>query len=135
MTSLPERQPYATLSDLTTRWRAISPSETTRAETLLADAADLIRASVPRVDERIEAGTLSPYLPLIVSCDMVRRAMAADDVPVTAANESVGPWSYGQTFAAPSGDMYLTKAELRRLGGGQQVGMVNLIPDPGKARR
>lgn len=38
---------YATVGDVTARWRAMSDSEETRCTALLADASDLIRTTCP----------------------------------------------------------------------------------------
>lgn len=57
---------YATISDLESRWRPLSPSEAERAATLMDDASALLEPY--RESASIE-------LLRIVSCNMVRRAM------------------------------------------------------------
>jgi len=126
---------YATADDLAYRWRPLSPFEQTRAEVLLDDAANMLRGLVPGLDARIESGALSVGAAVAVSCAMVRRVMAAEDAPVTQQTDVWGPFSHSQSFGSPSGDMYATRQELRQLGAGRRIGMIDLIPNPGQQRR
>lgn len=61
---------YATVSELEARWRTLSPLERQRAQVMLDDAAALI-------DDEPRA-TDNEAILRMVSCDMVRRAMADD---------------------------------------------------------
>lgn len=124
---------YATVSDLVDRWRPLSPAEEERAGTLLADAAVRIRVECPDVDERLAAVPpgLDPAVPLIVSCEMVKRAMLApvDQAPMQQMQQTAGPFSQSGTFVNPTGDLYLTRAERRMLGcGGQRATSVSMAP-------
>lgn len=122
---------FATVSDLEARWRPLSPAEETRATVLLGDAAARIRAAVPDVDDRIDDGTLDPDLPLIVSVEMVKRAMLApvDQAPAGQVQQTAGPFSQSISYTNPTGDLYLTKAERRLLGGGvQRASSVDMTP-------
>lgn len=124
-------EPFATVSDLEARWRPLTPEETTRAETLLGDASALIRDLAKTVDQRIVDEELDPATPRAIACAVVKRVMQspADFDGVTQAQRTAGPFQQGVTFANPSGDLYLTKLERRRLGaGGQRAFMVDLIP-------
>lgn len=124
--------PYATAQDLSDRWRPLSPAEQTRATVLLGDAGTKIRAAAPGVDDRLASGDLDPDVPLLVSVEMVRRAMLApvDQAPMTQVQQTAGPFSRSGTFANPTGDLYLTKAERRMLGGGgQRAFTVDTAPD------
>lgn len=103
----------------------------------LAAASRYVRARVPDVDVRIAAGVLDPELVVDVVCAMVARSTPGDTAAgVGAVQETAGPFSRSLTFANPTGDLYLTAAELRLLGGGrvQRAGSVDLlppVPDPG----
>lgn len=128
---------FATVSDLEARWRPLSPDESNRAQALLDDAAAVIRAECADVDSRLVAvppailPELDPAVPLMVSCSMVKRAMlsGADVAGVTSTQQTAGPFSQSLSFANPSGDLYLTKAERRILGcGGQRAGSVPMGP-------
>lgn len=111
---------YADVSDLEARWRTLSSAEKTRAGVLLGDAAVRLDALCPPSDPPTE-GELSARL--IVSCEMVKRAMAAADtggVGVTSVQQGAGPYQQTTQFANPSGDLYLTKADKALLGCSRQ---------------
>lgn len=113
---------YATVEELEARWRTLTTAEKARAGTLLDDAAvrlDVTCApSDPVTDQEAAARK-------IVSCEMVKRAMASpggiDNVGVTQYSETTGPFTDQRTFANPTGDLYLTKADKALLGCGRQV--------------
>lgn len=125
---------FADVSDLESRWRALTGSERARAEVLLRDAAAIIEA------EGVDAsgpGAAAAEMLKIVSCDMVRRAMLAspDSPPAAQGSLTVGPFSESLTYANPTGDLYLTRAERRRLGaGGGRVGSIAPACGPGALR-
>lgn len=118
---------YATAGDLEARWRPLSPAETTIAETLLQDAAVRIDAACPPGDDPLIGDDLARRI--IVSCEMVKRAMPGDPGMhgVTSYMDGSGPFQEQRNFANPQGNLYLTKADLRLLGcGGQVAGSVSL---------
>lgn len=105
---------YATIEDLEARWRQLADSEQARASILLEDAASRIDVAAP------PAGPLTEperRVRLIVSCDMVKRAMQAPDAAgVEQTTQTAGSFSTQMTFANPAGDLYLSRADLRLLG-------------------
>jgi len=117
--------PFATHADLEARWRPLSPAEQTRADTLLEDASTLILDLQPDIEDWASETTLKAIV-----CAMVKRVMQgpADFDGVTQTQQSAGPFSQGVSFANPSGDLYLTKFEKKRLRiGVQRAFMVDLI--------
>lgn len=123
--------PLATVGDLVARWRSLSSAEEDVAEVLIADASAQVRAEVSDVDARVEAGTLDPILLTRVVTGMVKRAMIAGDtgLGVSGTQETTGPFSQSFNYANPMGDLYLTKAERRLLGGGRTAAfMVDTLP-------
>lgn len=123
--------PYATPQDLADRWRPLLPDELERAAVLLGDAAARIRAAVPDVDARIVDGTLDLNLPLIVSVEMVKRVLMSpvDQAPAGQVQQTAGPFSQSVSYVNPTGDLYLTRAERRLLGGGsQRASSVDMTP-------
>lgn len=120
---------YATVSDLVGRWRPLSSTaDTQRATVLLEDAAEEIRSEFARegwtVEGRIAEGAVTERALLITSVEMVKRAMLApvDQAPMQQMQQTAGPFSQSGTFVNPTGDLYLTKKDRRRLGlGGQQA--------------
>lgn len=125
--------PFATVDDLPKGWRPLTLAEKARAEGLLGKASRAIRAELPSVDARILAGRLDPDLVTDVVCDMVRRQLSTpvDREPATQVQQSAGPFSTGITYANPTGEPFLTKAERRRLGiSRQKAGSVDMLPPP-----
>lgn len=116
---------FATVQDVMDGWRLLTPEEYQRAVELVAKASRTIRAEIPTVDARLAAvpPTLDAALVMDVCCDMVRRTLGVplDQQPVSQVQQSAGIFSQSMTLANPQGDMYLTKAERRRLGGSRQV--------------
>lgn len=120
--------PFATVSDLESRWRGLSEAEQARAEVLLADASALIRDTVPKW------GQVSDQTLRVICCAVVRRAMSVDvDLPdgVSSFNETAGPFSQQMSFANPTGDLYLTRAEKARMGVGvATAASIDLLEQP-----
>lgn len=106
---------YATVKDLESRWRPLTPSEYDRANVLLEDAAAILG--------RYDYG--NDDLLRIVSCNMVRRAMTTD-------GDAFG--LDGQTFPSEgwasdlsSGDLYITAQERRSLSRNARIGSVEMV--------
>lgn len=108
---------FATIPELEKRWRPLTEAEKPRAETLLEDASQKI---LDEDEHKVLDGLTEPTLTLKrIVCAMVVRAMASGIVagpPVTQDSRTMGPFSEQQTYANPTGDLYLTKSERRDLG-------------------
>ncbi|WP_278801902.1 Gp19/Gp15/Gp42 family protein [Bifidobacterium pullorum] len=112
MTMPDAESPFAEAADLEKRWRKLDPDERERAETLLADASDKIRADYPLLWRKASERTLTRIV-----CQMVKRAMLADDTAgVQSATQTTGPFSDTVAYANPDGDLYLTSSERQSLG-------------------
>lgn len=119
---------YATVAELEARWRTLSTDEQARATVLLADAAVRIDAECP--PDAVPPSDADARK--IVSCEMVKRAMAVgmDGVGVTSVQQGAGPYQETRQFSNPTGDMYLTKADKRLLKcGGAQAFTVPMVND------
>ena len=105
---------YADVSDLEVRWRTLTEDEQARAEALLDDASAMLDAYVT-VDETDEKQL---NLLKIVVCNMVERAMSTggDMYGVTQQSMTAVGFSQQFSYANPTGDLYITKAEKRMLG-------------------
>ena len=89
--------PFATVEDLEKRWHTLTQEERARAEVLLFDASEIIRARYPHAEERVSGAVLCA-----VVCAMVRRAMtSADREGITQETETTGPFSNSFTYANP----------------------------------
>lgn len=107
---------FAEVSDLEARWRELTTDDEARASVLLDDASAMLEAMVGVVDP-----AYSDYMNRlkIVTCNMVIRAMSASEADTFGASNmsmTAGPYSQSFTYANPSGDMYVTKAEKVMLG-------------------
>lgn len=113
---------YATVTDVEARWRTLTDPEKIRAEVLLEDAAVRLDVSCPPT-EPATPSELSARK--IVSCEMVKRAMASPGgiagIGVTSLQTGAGPYQETQQFTNPTGDLYLTKADRSLLGCGKQI--------------
>ena len=106
---------YATVSDIESRWRALSQDEQSRASVLIDDASAMLTALV-NVDSDDQE---QAYLLKQVCCSMVIRAMSATEADSFGASQmsmTAGPYSQSWSYSNPTGDMYLTKLEKRLLG-------------------
>lgn len=120
---------YATAADLEARWRALTEAEESLAEALLEDASGEIDAEFRRlgrvVADELVAGNVTADDLKVVACRVVKRAMASplgdDGAAIETMQFSAGPFQESRKYANPTGDLYLTKADRRRLGIGGPV--------------
>ena len=106
---------YADVSDLEVRWRTLTTDERARAEALLDDASAMLDAYVT-VDESDEQ---QAALLKIVVCNMVQRSMSTgggDLYGVSQQSMTAVGFTKQVSYANPTGDLYITKAEKRMLG-------------------
>lgn len=112
---------YAEVTDLEARWRPLTADESVRAAVLLEDAAVRLDAACPPSDPPTAQELAARK---IVSCEMVKRSMAAGTgagaVGVTSVQQGAGPYQETTQFANPTGDLYLTKGDRKLLGCGAQ---------------
>ncbi|KFI49747.1 Gp19/Gp15/Gp42 family protein [Bifidobacterium biavatii] len=110
-----EFKPFATYADVEKRWHTLTGPERDTAATLLEDATQIIMDTCPRWSQASER-TLTA-----IACAMVIRKMSVGDerLGVTNAQQTAGSFSESFTYSNPMGDLYLTKAEKTRLGGGK----------------
>lgn len=106
--------PFADESDLD--GKPITPEVKTRAEALLVDASQLILDE----DTRGILDDLTEPTPTIVriTCAVAIRAAQVEigaSPQATQSSWNAGPFGGATTFSAPTGDLYLTKAERRQL--------------------
>lgn len=114
---------FATITDLQSRWRALSDIEKTRAETLLIDASVIIATMCAQSSITIDTTDELQTMTLeAITCEMVKRAMLSpiDQAPMSNYSQTAGSYSESGTFVNPTGDLYLTSSEKKRLGIGKQ---------------
>ena len=110
--------PFATATDVAVRWRTLSPDEQNRANTLAADASDMIRTRWPEVDDRVAAGALTELSLTRIVANMVKRAMiVGDGEGLKSRSESSGPFGHTDEFTNPNANLYFTAEDVRLLDG------------------
>lgn len=121
------RAGYASLEDLTARmtpseratWAAAKDADKTRAETLLMDASELIRA-------RCAGATTAPARVLTaVTCRVVLRALrdrGSGDPDVASMTQTSGPFSTQLSWNNPGGELFLTSQDRNDINGSAQGG-------------
>ena len=113
---------YATIDDMTTLWRAMTPEETARATELLSIVSASLRFEASKVgknlDTMITANTDLAQVARSVTVDVVARTLmtSTDHEPVTQMSESAGGYSASGTFLVPGGGLFIKRSELDRLG-------------------
>jgi hypothetical protein len=105
---------YADVSDLEVRWRTLTTDEQARAEALLDDASAMLATAVIVDDSDEQQAALLK----IVCCNMVIRSMSTGGDMYGVSQQSMTAVGFTQQFsyANPTGDLYITKAEKRMLG-------------------
>lgn len=115
--------PFAFADDLAARWRPLTEAETATAAALLDDASLRLRSEYPGIDDSITMGVLDAGIPKAVAVAMVKRVMLSGGSGVTQQSQGMGPFSQSQSYANPTGDLYITAAEDRFIRGYRPGGM------------
>ena len=113
---------FATIEDIRTLWRALTPEEEERASALLQKVSSILRSEADKVGKDLDIMIQQkPYLADVatsVTVDVVARALATptNQEPVSQFTESAMGYSYSGTYLVPGGGVFIKKAELARLG-------------------
>lgn len=110
--------PFATVAQLEARWRSLTTDEEARAIALLSDASTYLALLLGKsgIDYADASDTLAAAIQM-VTCNIVKRMMDVPDGPaMTQYSQGAIGYSESMSFANPSGDMYITKAERKMLG-------------------
>lgn len=127
---------FATINDITTLFRTLTPAEQTRATALLEITSDELRQRAMLVgkdlDRMIRDGEVLESVVKSVTVDVVARALMTptNEAPMSQMSQSALGYSVSGTFLVPGGGLFVKKSELERLGlRRQRVGMVELYGD------
>ena len=113
---------FATVLDLSSYWRELTPEEELRAADLLERASSMMRLEMGRSGVPWEDPSPDLALALSTVCmDVVRRAMDLPDGMTGVDTWSQGAVGYSESFkyANPGGDLFLKASERRALGMGR----------------
>lgn len=117
-------QPFATVNDINTLWRALSAAETTRATALLPLVSDELRVIAYSVgknlDAMVEASATYASVVKVVTVDVVSRVLrqSTEGDAMTQESQSALGYSWSGTYAVPGGGIAnaIMKNDLRKLG-------------------
>ena len=121
---------FATLADYEARCGTVSSEDQPRVEALLEDASAFLEGRFRNrtgCDYEEDVNKTFDENAKAVCVAMVSRAV---DVPsalagVTQQSQTAGPYSASYSYANPTGDLYLSRADMKRLGlGGTRVGAI-----------
>ncbi len=113
---------YATVDDMTTLWREMTPAETERAEELLKVVSSSLRTEAKKVgkdlDKMVEEDEDLAMVAKSVTVDVTARTLmtSTDQEPISQASESALGYTASATFLVPGGGLFIKKSELARLG-------------------
>lgn len=122
-------EPFATVEDYQARQtRALSEQEGALVSTRLADATAKVVSELELAgidwERRMASNEVFRSMLTQVVCAMVERAVASCLPGVKSRQQSAGPYSFTDTMANPTGDLYLLASERRDLGiGRSRLGM------------
>ena len=101
---------WATFADVTNRWVGSgAPTDEDLVNALIADAEAVILSEYPKIQDRIDAGTLALPVVKMVVCRQVSRVLRNPE-NLTYWQQQTGPYGQGRTFGKES-DIWLTSDE------------------------
>lgn len=102
---------WATFSDVTDRWAGSNaPSDEDLVNALIQDAEAVILVEFPRIQDRIDAGTLPLNVVTMVVCRMVSRVLR-NPGNLTYLQQQTGPFGQSQNFGTGAVDIWLSEEE------------------------
>lgn len=123
---------YATIQDVITLFRPLTPEETERATALLPIVSDGLRVEAEKVgrdlDEMVEASTAYANVVKEVAVGIVGRMLTFDtsSTPYSQESQSALGYSWSGTYAVAGGGLQIMRNDLKTLGLTRQVlGVVN----------
>lgn len=106
---------WTTFADITTRWVGEGvPTDQQLVETLIADAEQVILASYPAIQTRIDSGALPIERVILVVNQIVSRVLRNPD-GLTTWQQNTGPFGQLRNFADGKTGIHITDAEVRLL--------------------
>ncbi len=124
---------FATIEDIISLWRPLTPEEVERATSLLPIISDSLRVEADKVRKDLDTMVLESVslanVAKSVTVDVMARTLmtSTDQEPMTQSSESALGYSFSGTFLVPGGGLFIKRSELTRLGlNRQRIGGINL---------
>lgn len=121
---------FATLEDYEKRYGEVAPADKERTETILQDASDMLLATYEEnygVPYEEGAHPVFDKSACAVACAVAHRSLSvpAGFEGTSQFSRTAGSYNASITFSNPTGDLYLSKTDLKRLGlSGQMIGAI-----------
>jgi len=113
---------FATIDDVTTLFRTLTPEEVERTNALLPVICDCLRSEAHKVGKDLDKMiSETPYLANVaksVTVDIIGRALmtSTNTEPMEQFSQSALGYSVSGTYLVPGGGLFIKKSELSRLG-------------------
>lgn len=129
---------FATLKDYEKRYGEVAPADKERTETILQDASNMLLTTFEEnygVPYEEGAHPIFDKSACAVACAVAHRSLSvpAGFEGANQYSQTAGSYNASITFSNPTGDLYLSKTDLKRLGlSGQMIGTIMpIINKPG----
>lgn len=124
---------YASVQDVISLFRALTPAETERAEKLIGIVSASLRTEAKNagknLDEMIKNDADLAEVAKSVTVDVVARTLmtSTDKEPAVSSSQSAMGYSESINFLVPGGGLFIKKSELARLGlKRQRIGVIEI---------
>ena len=113
---------YATIDDITSLWRPMTPQETERANALLPVVCASLRSEARKrcrdLDAMVEKDHDLAEVAKSVTVDVIARTLmtSTNQEPMTQMSQAAGGYSASGTLLVPGGGLFIKRSELDRLG-------------------
>lgn len=113
---------FATMEDVKTLWRNLTPDEEVRAEALLPIISDSLRCEAVKVgkdlDNMVADSVSFANVVKSVTVDVLARTLLTSTTaePMTQMSQSALGYTVSGTYLVPGGGLFIKKSELARLG-------------------
>ena len=124
---------FATVADVSTLWRPLTPEETLRAEALLAVVSDTLRLEAEKVGKDLDQSIIDSvsYTSVLkaITVDIIARTLMTPTTgqPTVQESQSALGYTWSGTYLSPGGGLFIKDSELKRLGlKRQKIGGINI---------
>lgn len=129
-------EPFATVEDVRSLWRALTPEEEERVDALLPVVSDSLRVEASKVgkdlDQMIQVSPALATVAKSVTVDVTARTLMTPDneAPMTQFSQGAGGYTVSGTYLVPGGGLFIKRSELARLGlRRQRYGVIEFYGD------
>lgn len=124
---------WATPTDVTSRWIGSgAPTDPDLVQALINDAEAVILVEYPKIQDRIDAGTLALPVVVMVVCRMVIRVLRNPE-NLTYWQQQTGPFGQARNYGSNNSDIWLSAEETEMLAPNStgKAYEINLAPNAG----